>query len=167
MDEARLITYLDERFREAAQQRQRFQEETNLRLDRIEGRLDAVEGRLDAVEGRLETVESRLETVESRLESVESRLERNEEATRHTQISVEALRSDIRQVAEGIVGVDEKQAAGRVEDGRKIGEVESFHRSLYSQLDLRVRALEEWRTRKEQDPLAVIRERFGIERRTA
>jgi hypothetical protein len=65
------------------------------------------------------------------------------------------------------VGVDEKQEAGRVEDGRKIGEVESFNRLVYSQVDARVRELEEWRVRKEQDPLAVIRERFGIERRTA
>ena len=146
MDEERLITYLDERFQEATQQVQSFREETIQRLDKLEGRLEAVEGRLEAFE---------------------ERLDRNEEATRHTQISVEALRSDIRQVAEGIVGVDEKQDARRVEEGRKIAEVESFNRLVYSQVDARVRELEEWKTRKEQDPLAVIRERFGIERRTA
>ena len=31
--------------------------DTNKRLDKIEGRLDTIEGRLDTIEGRLDTIE--------------------------------------------------------------------------------------------------------------
>ena len=89
-----LIAYFDERFRE-------IREESARQFERIDARLERIEIRLDRVD-------ERLDRVEERLDRVEERLDKTEEAVRHTQILVEGLRSDTRQLAEGIIGFEQR-----------------------------------------------------------
>jgi archaellum component FlaC len=111
-----LLAFLEQRFRESAQQNaqqfadlrkemtQQFKaarEETNQRFDQVEGRFDQVEGRLEKVEGRLEKVEGRVEKVEGRIERVE-------ETGRQTLVLVEGLRSDINLIVEGFMAQNER-----------------------------------------------------------
>lgn len=135
-----LITYLDERFREMHEGNSRNFERINKRLDRIESRLDGVEGRLDGVEGRLEGVE---------------------EGVRHTQVMVEGLRDNDRQLAEGIIGFGEQIENLRGEFKLQFEDVKGLLRPTYAQLDRRITQLEVWRETKERDPMDIIRERFG------
>lgn len=61
----------------------------------------AIEGRFQAMEGRFQAMEGRFDAMEKRFDAVE-------ESIRHTDIKVEALRGDIRLVAEGVAAVNEK-----------------------------------------------------------
>ncbi len=69
-----------------------------------------------------------------------------EELKRHFDVVGEALRSDIRLVAEGVAGLDEKftqefvNVRGELRD--QIGDVKSLIRASYGDLDRRVQALE-------------------------
>jgi hypothetical protein len=128
-----LIAYLDQRFRETSQQIEGFREETTSRLDRVEGRLEGVEGGLEGVK----------------------------EGVRHTQVSLEGMRGDIRLVAEGVMGIDEKIVALRAEIARDVKGIDNFVRLSYSELNDRVRPLESWKEQMGQDPVALVRERFG------
>ena len=65
-----------------------------------------------------------------------------EEIKRHFDVVAEGLRSDIRLVAEGIAGVDEKFTLEFKSVREEIGEVKSLLRASYADLDRRVQALE-------------------------
>jgi chromosome segregation ATPase len=106
-----LISYLDVHFQAIAG---RFQAMEG-RFQAIEGRLGAMEGRFDAMEGRFGAMEGRFDAMESRMEE---RFKAVEESIRHTDIKVEALRGDIRLVAEGVAAVNEKLETFRVELGK-------------------------------------------------
>ena len=125
-----LIAYLDERFRETAQQIQGLREET-----------------------RQQFQDFREETTR--------RFEQVDEGIRHTWISIEAMRGDIRQVAEGVIGLDERLGFLRTELKQEIDQVRTFIPPLYLELDKRVRVLEVRKDLQGRDPVEIIRERYG------
>ncbi|MFL6193592.1 MAG: hypothetical protein ACJ75H_05435 [Thermoanaerobaculia bacterium] len=92
---------------------------------------------------------------------IESLREELQEQGRHTHVQIEALRDDIRLIAEGVMGVDEKLGDFRVSVEKEFREVRALISPAYSGLDHRIRKLEDWRERKERDPIEIIRERFG------
>ena len=47
------------------------QEQTNVRLDKVDARLDKVDARLDKVDARLDKVDCRLDAIEGRLDVIE------------------------------------------------------------------------------------------------
>jgi hypothetical protein len=65
-----------------------------------------------------------------------------EEIKRHFDVVAEGLRSEVRLVAEGVAGLDEKLTLEFVKVREEIGEVKSLFRGSYGDLDRRVQALE-------------------------
>jgi chromosome segregation ATPase len=129
-----LIAYLDERFRETSRQIQSLREETTRHF----------------------------EQVDQRFEQIDQHFERVEESIRQTQVMVEGVRSDIRLVAEGAIGLDERLVTLRGEVTRGFEDVRGWIRCLpYADLASRIRQLEVWRETKERDPIEIVRERFG------
>lgn len=84
-----------------------------------------------------------------------------DEGIRHTQISIEAARGDIRQVAEGVIGMDERLGFLRTELKQNIQETRQLIPPLYTALDQRVRVLEVRKDFQGRDPVEIIRERYG------
>jgi hypothetical protein len=99
--------------------------------------------------------------IENLRDQVDTRFERVEAAIRHTQVMVEAVRGEVRMVAEGVMASDEKLQFFRAEVKQEFDDTRSLMRSAYAQVDRRVHALESWRELKERDPIDLIREKFG------
>lgn len=94
-------------------------------------------------------------------EETTRRFERVDEAIRHTQVMVEDLRSDVQTVAEGVVAANERIDALRKEMKQEITEVRHFVQLSYTDLDNRVRPLEEWKKRIGEDPSVLVRRKSG------
>ena len=92
---------------------------------------------------------------------IESLRQEMSDAIRQTQVTVEGLRDDIRQVAEGVVGVSERLETLRVEMARGFDDVEARIAPFYKDLERRLSFLEGWAERKDQDAIEVIRKKFG------
>ncbi len=84
------------------------------------------------------------------------------EEIRHTQILVEGVRSDIRMVAEGTYGLDERIVSFRKEVQQEFDDVRKLIRPVYSSLDQRIRTLEVRKDLQGRDPIELIKERFGF-----
>ena len=151
-----LIVYLDARFGEVKQQ---FRE---------------IDKRFEQIDKRFEQVDQRFEEVHQQIaqEIAVLRVETNQQlkvmngAIQETRILLENMRGEVRLVAEAALGVDEKLGSFRKPLEEKAEEVLIFLRRLppYAQLDGRVGALEDWRGRLGQDPIEVLRERYGPNR---
>jgi DNA repair exonuclease SbcCD ATPase subunit len=87
--------------------------------------------------------------------------ERVDSAIRQTHVTIEGLRGEVRLLAEGVMGADEKLQTFRAEVKQEFEDTRSLIRSSYAQVDRRVHALESWRELKERDPLDLIREKYG------
>lgn len=74
--------------------------------------------------------------------SVGSRFEQMEETIHQMGVKVEGLRDEIRQVADGVAGNNERLDAFREEVARKFDETGALIRLSYDDLDHRVRRLE-------------------------
>ena len=96
--------------------------------------------------------------LDEHFEGIDRRFERIEQSDRHTRVLVEDLRGEIRLVAEAFVGLQESREADRTEVTRETGGVKSILAQSYSALDHRILDLEQWRERRDRDPVAVIRE---------
>jgi archaellum component FlaC len=130
------------------------------RFDDIENRLGAVENRLGAVENRLGAVENRLGAVENRLGAVEKwqeyaegqfkeifrRLEVIERYIHRLGLEIEAIKTDIKLVAEGHLMLNEKFDRLRTETLEHAitmrNDVLTLYRTTYGDLERRVKALE-------------------------
>ncbi len=100
--------------------------------------------------------------------ALEGRLMRLEGTIREARTEIGGLREDVQLLAEGMAaGFDEgleplrAEVSGQLEEMRKI-----FHLS-HSDLDRRVRLLEVWKERMGNDPIAMVRERFGLKAKEA
>jgi hypothetical protein len=89
------------------------------------------------------------------------RFERLERSIRQAHVLVEAVRSDLRLVAEGVFGANESMAALNREVSQKFSELRGYMGKLYTELDLRLRPLEVWKQVTDRDPIELIREKFG------
>jgi hypothetical protein len=101
------------------------------------------------------------EQIESFREETSRRFEQVETAIRHTQVSVEGLRGEVRLVAEGVMSFDERLPVFRKDFEQELENIRGSIRSSYATLDRRTFALESWRERKERDPIDLIREKYG------
>ncbi|MEO6195310.1 MAG: hypothetical protein ABIS20_20005 [Thermoanaerobaculia bacterium] len=101
------------------------------------------------------------EQVEGLREETSRRFEQVDSAIRQTHVTIEGLRGEVRLLAEGVMGADEKLQTFRAEVKQEFEDTRSLIRSSYAQVDRRVHALESWRELKERDPLDLIREKFG------
>ena|SRR5215217_752150 len=101
------------------------------------------------------------EKIESFRKETTRRFGHLDEGVRHTQILVEGLWGDLRLVADGVVGLDERLMAFRKEVAQDIDDVRKLIRPIYSALDQRVRNLEIRKDLQGRDPIDIIRERFG------
>jgi chromosome segregation ATPase len=74
----------------------------------LEQRFNSIDQRFDTIDQRLDSVDKRLDSHDQRFDAIDQRFERVEDAIRHTDIKVEALRDDIRLVAEAVDLNDKK-----------------------------------------------------------
>jgi uncharacterized protein YllA (UPF0747 family) len=98
--------------------------------------------------------------LDDRFQQVDARFEQVHDEIRHTRIEVEGLRSDLRLLAEGMLGIGERLDTFQGEVKQNIEETRTFTRLSYADLERRVRPLEAWKERKERDPVEIIRERL-------
>jgi hypothetical protein len=135
-----LIAYLDERFRETSQQITSLREE----MDR----------RFDGVDQRFEQVDQRFEQVEFSVAQLATEV-------RHTQITIEGLRGEIRILAEGAFGLSERQETHESKVDCRVDEVEALIPPYYQDLNRRVLVLEGRADRETRDIIDVIREKYS------
>ena len=126
--------------------------------DDIKQHFDVVAGGLRSEIGSLrseiravdEKADRRFDASDQRFDASDRRFDASDrkfdELKRHFDVVGEALRSDIRLVAEGVAGLDEKFTQEfvtvREEIREQIGEVKGLIRTSYGDLDRRVQALE-------------------------
>jgi uncharacterized protein involved in exopolysaccharide biosynthesis len=88
----------------------------------------------------------RFTEVDARLDEMATKQELREqqaETRRHFEVFAEGLRADIRQVAEGVLNVDEKLGRFRQEVQAEFDEIKAMIKFSYAELDRRVRTLED------------------------
>ena len=141
-----LVAYFDERFREMREE---------LRQE-IHGVRDELGQEIHGVRKELK------QEIQSFREESGRRFEKVEEEIRHTQVLVEAGRGDIRMVAEGTYGMDERLGFFRKEVQQEFDDVRKLIRPVYSSLDQRIRTLEVRKDLQGRDPIELIKERFGF-----
>lgn len=139
-DDQELIAVMERRFADLAGSIDESRTETRQRFDRLEGGLGQVEGRLGQVEGGLRRTDERLDRFET---ETRQRFDRIDEDLRHTHVRLDSMHGAIRQVAEGVMGVDEKLEAFRADTVRERAEDRAEVRQLFGQLDRRITALED------------------------
>ena len=97
----------------------------------------------------------------SRFEQMDEAIRNNKDEIRHTQIVMEALRSDLQGVAEGVISTNQRLEAFREEMKQEVGEVRKILDLSHRDLSKRVRSLEEWRKRVSEDPAPRLRKKSG------
>jgi archaellum component FlaC len=99
-----------------------------------------VDRRFDKADQRFDEVDQRFDEADRKFDEADRKFD---ELKRHFDVVGESLRSDIRLVAEGVVGLDEKftQEFVTVREviREQIGEVKSLIRVSYADLDRRVK----------------------------
>jgi hypothetical protein len=68
---------------------------------------------------------------------------------------------DLRQIAEGIIGTNERLDIFRSEIKVQVDQVPTLISLPYTSLDGRVKTLESWKERTDRDPVEIVRERWG------
>ncbi len=123
-----LITYLDQRFRETAEQFSTLRQETRQ---------------------------------QSQAPRRNFGFQRIDDTTRQTQVLVEGLQGEVRLIAEGFVGLNEKLDRVHAEATLVFDEVKGWIEPYYRNLDGRVRVLEGRADRQQGDVLDAVRKLLG------
>ena len=118
---------------------------------------------------RFGEVNERFGQMDKRFDAVEADIKELKKDTHETRILLEGLRGDVQMIAEGLAtGFDEGLKPLRSEYDDKIEEVHTLNRLSYSDLQRRVTVLEDWKERLAgTDPVAMVRERFGLKPKQA
>ena len=124
-----MIVFFEDRFRATSQQIESLREENKQQFEHLDGRMDKLDGRVDKLDGRMD---------------------RLEEQAHQTRIVMEDMRGEIRLLAEGIIGVWERQDQFKEEVTREL-----------KQVSYRLSVLEAHAQNKGRDPIALIRERLA------
>ncbi len=117
-----MIAFFEDRFRATSQQIEGLREENKQQFEHIDGRMDKLDGRMDKLE----------------------------EQAHQTRIVMEDMRGEIRLLAEGVIGVWERQDQFKEEVTRELKGVQN-----------RLSVLEAHAENKGRDPIAIIRERLA------
>lgn len=107
---------------------------------------------------REETSQLREETSQQ-FTSLQEDLRRVEEKADKTQILLEDIRDHIRILAEGFIGYSEKLDSIKVEPTLKVEEILALITPFYQGLDSRLRIMEGWADRQNEDVLELVRRR--------
>jgi hypothetical protein len=118
---------------------------------------------------RFGEVDRRFGEMDKRFDTVETDIKELKKDTHETRILLEGLRGDVQMIAEGLAtGFDEGLKPLRSEYDDKIEEVRALNRLSHSDLQRRVGILEDWKERLAgNDPIAMVRERFGLKAKEA
>jgi chromosome segregation ATPase len=79
-----------------------------LRFDGLERRMDRIETRMDGIEKRISSIEERMDSSEKRMDTQDKRMESMEKIIHKMGIDIEAIRADVRLIAEGHVMLNQK-----------------------------------------------------------
>lgn len=114
-------------------------------------------------------LDKRFNAVDQRLGVVETSIKELKQEAHETRILLEGLRGDVQMIAEGLAtGFDEGLKPLRSEYDDKMEEIRTFNRLSHSDLQRRVGILEDWKDRLAgTDPIAMVRERFGLKAKEA
>jgi archaellum component FlaC len=153
-----LIAYLGEQF---AKQNEQVAQQFARQNEHFAQQFAKQNERFALIEERFDRQDERFARIEERLTRQEEHLVRIDESVRHTQVTVEGLWADLRLVAEGVVGMDERLGTFRTEMSQEIGNVQSLMRSVYSTMNQRIHSVEVRQDLKGRDPVDIIRERFA------
>ena len=151
-----LIAYLEERFQENSRQMQSFREETSRQFEGLSGEVATLR---QETMSRFEQVDEALRENRDEIRRTQEDVRRIEEEVRHNQIVVEALRSDLQGVAEGVMSNNQRLNEFREEVQQEFKAVRHSTRLPYADMDKRVLSLEEWRKRVGEDPIPRVRKK--------
>jgi hypothetical protein len=100
-------------------------------------------------------------------EETNARFGQLEQSVQGTRVLLENMHGQLRLVAEGVIGFDDRLQAFRKESAEGSEEALLILRRLppYVQLEGRIDVLESWRERLDRDPIEVIREKFGLDKK--
>ena len=165
-----LIAYFDRHFHETSRQIESLQEEMTQQVGSLREEMTQQVGSLreemtqqagSLREEMIQQIGGFREETTRRFEQVDGRFEEVTESIRHTRVMIEGVRSDLKLLAEGIMGTNESLKVFRTEVAHELQEARSLISLLpYPTLESRVSKLELWRETRERDPVDIIRERL-------
>lgn len=85
-----------------------FEEQFSALRSHIDERLNGIEKKVDGLEKRMDGFEKRMDGVEKRMEGFEKRMDATEKLIHKMGIEIEAIRDDIKMIAEGHVMLNER-----------------------------------------------------------
>jgi archaellum component FlaC len=99
----------------------------------IDERFTGIDERFTGIDKRFDGIDKRFDGIDKRFEGIDKRFEGLEADVRQTRVVVEGLEGKIQLVAEGVLTVDAKLERYHEELTKKIEEVRTEGRLLYSQ----------------------------------
>jgi hypothetical protein len=125
--------------------------------------LDERETRMDERFAHLETrMDERFAGVDERFAGMDERSKQIETEVRHTRVLVEGLNSNIRLLAEAVIGTNERIDFFRADTTAGFEEIKGRVGMIQETLVPRVKTLENKVEQETRDVLEVIREKFGV-----
>src|SRR6185369_6786266 len=127
--------------------------------------LDEQFGRMaERVDENSRQIEDLKEEARQTKQETRQQIEDLKEDTRHTRVLVEGIRSDVRLIAEGVMGGIEQQEAHRKEIQAAVDEIKTSVVLSYRSQEGRVQSLEDQAERQRHDVFEALRKRFGSSR---
>jgi len=142
-----MIAYFDEHFRKT----ESLHQQTAQQIAELHQRVEE--------QGR-QIVDLRQEVADLRQEVADLR-QKTEIKIRHTQILVEGLHDQIKILAEGFIGIEERLVEAQKEVAAEFRLVGHSIANHYSDLANRLDVVEKRTERQGRDPMDIIRERYG------
>jgi archaellum component FlaC len=117
------------------------------RFEKIDCRFDQIDERFGQMDQRLEQYDKRFEGMDQRLNGLDEKVSQFKEDIRHQfHVISENVISQVKLVAEGVMGLDEKftreMAAFRKENEQAHEEIKAMIKFSYAELDRRISTLE-------------------------
>jgi archaellum component FlaC len=118
--------------------------------------------RFAGVDERFAGVDERFAGVDERFAGMDERSKQIETEVRHTRVLVEGLNSNIRLLAEAVIGTNERIDFFRADTTAGFEEIKGRVGMIQETLVPRVKTLENKVEQETRDVLDVIREKFGV-----
>ena len=153
-----LIAYFDE-LRESSRRTERLYEQTT---QQIAGLQEQISGLRQETREQIAGLQEQISGLRQETsEQIAGLRQETREQIRHTQILVENLHDQIRILAEGFIGLEERMTASQGEVAKEFRTVGHTIELYYRDLEKRIRVVEERTEREGRDPMDIIRERYG------
>jgi uncharacterized coiled-coil protein SlyX len=123
-----------------------FEEQFSALKGHIDARMDGLERKVDGIERKVDGLGERMDGLEKRMDGLEKRMDSAEKLLQQVWIEVEAIRGDMRLVAEGHVMLGEKFGRFESEYIRHATEMKhdvlTLYKLTFGELERRVKGLE-------------------------